>query len=69
MGALDLRKSCWTNGLSQARGDPMQTECSADLFGFARVEGRVVVAVCESAANWDPAPARVTTLIRCRRIH
>ena len=23
----------------------MQTECSADLFGFARVEGRAVVAV------------------------
>ena len=22
----------------------MQTECSADLFGFARVEGRAVVA-------------------------
>jgi hypothetical protein len=26
------------------RGSPMQTECSADLFGFARVEGRAVVA-------------------------
>jgi hypothetical protein len=25
-------------------GDPMQTECSADLFGFPRVEGRAVVA-------------------------
>src|ERR1700740_1049402 len=25
-------------------GDPMQTECSADLLGFARVEGRAVVA-------------------------
>jgi transposase-like protein len=24
---------------------------------------------CKSAANWDPAPARVTTLIRCRTIH
>jgi hypothetical protein len=23
---------------------------------------------CESAPNRDPAPARVTTLIRCRRI-
>src|SRR6516225_6177371 len=25
-------------------GDPMQTECSADLFGFAPVERRAVVA-------------------------
>ena len=25
-------------------GDPMQTECSADLFGFARVERRALVA-------------------------
>jgi len=31
--------------LSQGQGgDPMQTECSADLFGFAPVERRAVVA-------------------------
>ncbi|HEU0159242.1 MAG TPA: transposase, partial [Hyphomicrobiaceae bacterium] len=29
--------------LSRTQGSPMQTECSADLFGFAPVEGRKVV--------------------------
>src|ERR1700732_3561150 len=44
IGTLDLRKSFCESGLSQGQGSPMQTECSADLFGFARVEGRAVVA-------------------------
>src|SRR5206468_11256254 len=38
IGALDLRKSCCKNGLSRSQGEP------ADLFGFAPVEGRQVVA-------------------------
>ena len=45
--ALDLRKSSCTNGLSQGQGpggDPVPTEDSGDLFGFAPVERRAVVA-------------------------
>jgi hypothetical protein len=30
--------------VSESGGVPLQTECSADLFGFASVEGRKVVA-------------------------
>src|SRR5437870_2045550 len=42
--ASGVTKSCCQNGLSAARGGAsMPTECSVDLFGFARVEGREVV--------------------------
>ncbi len=35
----------------------MQTECSADLFGFARVEGREVVAAFDGGAITSDAGA------------
>jgi hypothetical protein len=42
---LDLRKIALRERFGSETGEhPMQTECSADLFGFARVEGRAVVA-------------------------
>jgi len=39
----------------------MQTECSADLFGFARVEGRAVVAAFDGGTitwQWDGCRAQ-----------
>src|SRR6202035_1622009 len=36
--------------ISRPGGVPMQTECNADLFGFARVEGRAVVAAFDGGA-------------------
>src|SRR4051794_28104836 len=38
-------------------GDPMQTECSADLFGFARVESRAVVAAFDGGKMTTDAGA------------
>src|SRR3954469_10925722 len=38
-------------------GDPMQTECSADLFGFARVESRAVVAAFDGGKMTSAAGA------------
>ena len=35
----------------------MQTECSADLFGFARVEGRAVVAAFDGGRMTSEAGA------------
>jgi hypothetical protein len=35
----------------------MQTECSADLFGFARVEGRAVVAAFDGGTITSDAGA------------
>ena len=35
----------------------MQTECSADLFGFARVEGRAVVAAFDGGKITSDAGA------------
>ena len=35
----------------------MQTECSADLFGFARVEGRAVVAAFDGGTMTSEAGA------------
>jgi hypothetical protein len=37
-------KSSWQNGLSQTQETPTQTEFIPDLFGFAPVQGRKVVA-------------------------
>jgi hypothetical protein len=37
--------------ISGQRGVPMQTECSAGLFGFAPVEGRKVVAMFDCCAT------------------
>src|SRR5580704_3256822 len=57
IGTLDLRKSCCENGLSRRQGSPMQTECSADLFGFAPVEGRKVVAAFDGGRMTSEAGA------------
>src|SRR5712671_2545475 len=43
--------------VSAAGGVPMQTECSADLFGFAPVEGRAVVAVFDGGRMTSEAGA------------
>src|SRR6266481_1105205 len=42
---------------SEPGGVPMQTECSADLFGFARVEGRAVVAAFDGGTMTSEAGA------------
>src|ERR1700694_796968 len=43
--------------VSEAGGSPMQTECSADLFGFAPVEGRAVVAAFDGGKMTSEAGA------------
>jgi hypothetical protein len=43
--------------LAEARGSPMQTECSADLFGFTPVEGRNVVAAFDGGRMTSEAAA------------
>src|SRR5947207_14956560 len=42
---------------SDSRSAPMPTECSADLFGFAPVEGREVVAAFDGGAITSDAGA------------
>ena len=41
----------------EGRGRPIQTECSADLFGFAPVEGRAVAAAFDGGAMTSEAGA------------
>jgi hypothetical protein len=41
--------------ISGPGGVPMQTECSADLFGFAPVEGRRVVATFDGGTMTSKA--------------
>ena len=43
--------------VSEAGGSPMRTECSADLFGFAPVEGRAVVAAFDGGMMTSEAGA------------
>jgi hypothetical protein len=54
----------------------MQTECSADLFGFARVEGRAVMAAFDGGAITSDAGAlllgatdRAIGLVAARRLY
>jgi hypothetical protein len=41
----------------RVRGSPTQTECSADLFGFAPVEGRAVMAAFDGGRMTSDAGA------------
>jgi hypothetical protein len=45
----------------------MQTECNADLFGFARVEGRAVVAAFEGPAGCEMSGASAIRQAPARR--
>src|SRR5262249_23607758 len=58
IGSLDLRKSCCMNGLSRRQGGPMQTECSADLFGFATPPRRAACAMSPFLAVEDMVKSR-----------
>src|ERR1700730_15784811 len=48
---------CATTTSGDSRSAPMPTECSADLFGFAPVEGREVVAAFDGGAITSDAGA------------
>src|SRR5438034_1140738 len=50
------RKGAFTSRTT-SRSAPMPTECSADLFGFAPVEGREVVAAFDGGAITSDAGA------------
>ena len=61
----------------EGRGRPIQTECSADLFGFAPVEGRAVAAAFDGGAM-PRKPVRCCSALRracsadralCRLLH
>ena len=57
IGAPNQRKVVVWQRLSSSRSAPMPTECSADLFGFAVVEGRDVVVAFDGGAISSDAGA------------